>query len=202
MDKAGGRFMKLKRLFSGESYKGTYHYLDSQKKYEIARTVLFFAISLILFFAGWITTKTKMNLLTIVAVLGCLPASKSAVGMIMYLKYHSCSKAAAEEIAKNSENLEGLYDLVFTSYQKNYVISHLTVKGKTICGYTEDCNFDEPAFYKHIEMILKNDGFYNITVKIFTNLKKYTDRLQQMKTLENDTSCTNGILSTLKNVSL
>lgn len=194
--------MKLKRLFSGESCKGMRNYLNSQKKYEIIRTVLYFAISLSLFAAGWITTKTRMNLLTLVAVLGCLPASKSAVGMIMYLKFYSCSETAAEEIAKNSQNLEGLYDLVFTSYHKNYLISHLTVKGKTICGYTEDSHFDEQSFYQHIGAVLKNDGFHDITIKIFTNLKKYTDRLQQLQTLENDTSYTNGILSTLKSVAL
>ena len=84
--------MKLKRLFDYDDFKGTKGYLSTQSKYEIARTVLYFAISLSLFVAGIVATGDKMNLLTIVAVLGCLPACKSAVTMIMFLRYKGCSK--------------------------------------------------------------------------------------------------------------
>lgn len=45
--------------------------------------------------------------------------------------------------------------MVFTSYEKNYVIYHLTVCGNTVCGYTTDPKFAEQAFYKHIQDILK-----------------------------------------------
>ena len=69
--------MKLSRLFSYDNFKGSYLYLDTQKKYEIARTIIYFAISFAIFFAGYSLTGTKKNLLTIVAVLGMLPASKS-----------------------------------------------------------------------------------------------------------------------------
>ena len=80
---------QFKRIFSGEAYKGEMNYINTQKKYEIIRTILYFSVSLILFIAGYVTTKTKLNVLTIVAILGCLPASKSAVNMIMFLKYKS-----------------------------------------------------------------------------------------------------------------
>ena len=39
--------MQLRRLFSTDSVKGSKGYLDSQKKYEVIRTVLYFGISLI-----------------------------------------------------------------------------------------------------------------------------------------------------------
>ena len=64
--------MQFKRMFSTDAYKGTSGYLRTQKNYEILRTVLYFAISLSLFIAGWVTTGSRENLLTIVAVLGCL----------------------------------------------------------------------------------------------------------------------------------
>ena len=71
--------MQLMRIFSAEKYKGTRNYIDTQKKYEIFRTLLYFGISVSLFAAGYIQTGRKTNLLTVVAILGCLPASKSAV---------------------------------------------------------------------------------------------------------------------------
>lgn len=195
--------MQLLRMFSTESYKGTQNYLGTQKKYEIGRTLLYFGISLCLFLAGFIATKTRINLLTIVAILGCLPASKSAVEMIMYLKFKSCSPENCKKInAHMDSSLTGLYDMVFTTYDKNYQVAHLTVKGNTICGFSEDKSFQEQAFSKHITDTLKTDHYQDVSVKIFTDIDKYVNRLEQLKQLDADTSNTSGIISTLKSVSL
>ncbi len=206
--------MQLKRLFSTVDVKGTKNYLKTQKKYEIVRTVLYFAISLTLFAAGYIQTGERANLLTIVAVLGCLPASKSAVNAIMFCRFKGCSEEAAAKIEElmpcesktdNSNaapNLPNLYDSVFTSYQKTYVVAHLAVRGNTICGYSEDKNFAEIEFYKHITDILKLDGHKEVTVKIFTDLPKYRNRLEQMKELEASEQSEAAIIATLKSVAL
>lgn len=194
--------MKLSRMFSTDRYKGTRNYLNSQKKYEVLRTILYFAISLSLFAAGIIATKSRMNLLTIVAILGCLPACKSTVEMIMYLRFKSCSDENADKIEPHMAELSGLYDMVFTTYDKNYRIAHITVKGNTICGFTEDASFDEQAFYKHIESILKTDHFQNTSIKVFSDVQKYIDRLEQLKNLNAEENNTEGILNTLKSVAL
>lgn len=194
--------MQFKRFFSGASYKGTQNYINTQKKYEIIRTIVYFGISLGLFAAGWITTGDRLNLLTVVAVLGCLPASKSAVQMIMYLRFQSLSESAAKEIEQHSEGLSTLYDMIFTSYEKNFNIGHITIKGNTIVGYTEDAKFDEKAFYAHIDKTLKIDNIKNASVKIFSDLKKYTDRLEQMQELDTDEALTDSIINTLKSVVL
>lgn len=194
--------MQLFRMFSNEKYKGTKNYFITQKRYEVLRTILYFGISLSLYIAGYIATGDRMNLLTVVAVLGCLPACKSAVSMIMYLRYHGCSAENADKIEKHSEGLEVLYDMVFTSYDRNYQVAHMTVKGNTICGFTQDMNFAEQAFYKHIGDMLKADNYRDTSVKIFKDIQKYTERLEQMKVLDVAEGNTAGILNTLKNVSL
>lgn len=194
--------MQFKRIFSGESFKGTRNYIRTQKKYEVIRTVIYFGISLSLFAAGWITTGDKLNLLTVVAILGCLPASKSAVQMIMYLRYKSLSESAANEIKQRSKGLNTLYDMIFTSYEKNFNVGHMTIKGNTIAGYTEDTKFDEKAFYIHLDQILKKDAIKNTSVKIFSDLKKYKDRLDQLQELDTDEAITDSIINTLKSVVL
>ena len=194
--------MQLKRLFSTDGVKGTRNYLNTQKRYEVLRTVLYFGISLSLFAAGYIQTGSRGNLLSIVAVLGCLPASKSAVGAIMFFRFHSCREHTAAQIEQHSQGLSCLYDMVFTSYKKNYVVAHLTVCGNTVCGFSEDSRFAENEFYMHIGDILKMDGHKNVTVKIFTNLSRYTERLEQMKTLEADEKETGAVITTLKSVAL
>lgn len=193
---------QLLRMFGASNYKGTRNYINSQKKIEILRTVLYFALPLGLFAIGYITTGERTNLLTVVAVVGCLPACKSMVSAIMYLKYKSCSQAAAEQIDTHMGQLHGLYDMVFTSYKVTYFISHIVVHGNTICGYSDDKDFNEKTFLVHIEEILKLDGHKNYTVKIFTDLQKYTNRLDQLNELDAENKYVNAVLETLKSVSL
>ena len=194
--------MKFHRLFLSDNYKGEKEYLVTQRKYEIGRTVLYFTISISLFLAGYITTKERLNLLSVVAALGCLPACKSLIDVIMFCKFKGCSNKASIEIESHSDTLHCLYDMVFTSYKLNFNIAHMVVCGNTVCGYSESVEFAENEFYKHIGDILKLDGHKNVTVKIFTDLNKYTNRLDNIKELECDEQLTNSILNTLKSVAL
>ena len=189
--------MQLVRMFSKEKYKGTKNYLRTQKNYEILRTVIYFAISISLFVAGYVATKSRMNLLTVVAVLGRLPACKSAVDMIMHLRYKGCSAENAERIQTVSGDLQMLYDMVFTSYNRNYQIANMVVKGNTICGFTEEQDFN-----KHITDLLKVDGYKDVSVKVFSDINKYMERLEQLKKLDTDETYTQGIINTLKSVAL
>ena len=120
-----------------KAIKGTFGYLEKKKTNSIVRTILYFAISAAIFIAGYLTTKTRANLLTVVAVLGCLPACKSAVNMIMLLRAKGCSSKAHETILACEGRLIGMYDMYFTSYQKNFPLSHMVVDKKVILGYTE-----------------------------------------------------------------
>ena len=78
-----------KNVLGKKITKGNPGYLDYQKKIEIFRTILYFAIVAALFGLGYSQTHSNKNLLTIVAVVGCLPASKALVGVITRFPYHS-----------------------------------------------------------------------------------------------------------------
>lgn len=193
--------MKWFRMFSNEKYKGTKGYLDSQKKYELARTILYFTITIAIFITGFVTTKTRLNLLTVVAALGSLPACKSLVEMIMFFKFHSLKEDACQTIEAHTQDLDCLYDLVFTSYDKNYSVGHLCVRAGTLCGYTDHKDFDENGFHKHINTILMAENMSNVTIKIFKDLDKYVNRVDQLKSLNTDKKDAK-ICETLKSVSL
>ena len=194
--------MNLIRIFSADKYKGMKNYLNSQKRYEILRTILYFAISLSLFAAGYIATKSKLNLLTIVAVLGCLPACKSMVGMIMFLRFQSFPEQQAEEIEKHSQGMDTLYDMVFTTYEKNYHISHIALRGNTVVCYTCQEKMDENACIRHLSDTLALDGTKNISFKIFRDLDKYTARLDQLRELEDDKTLNAAVKKTLLSIAL
>lgn len=166
--------------------KGSYGYINNRKKYTALRTVLFFAISAALYISGIIRTGSNKNLLTIVAVLGCLPACKSAVNFILFLRARGCSDALHEKLVSFDDVLTVFYDMYFTSYQKNYPISHMVLKGNVLCGITENPKCDCNAAEKHLEQMLTQEGIKNLTVKIFSQKDKYLDRLGQLICLESD----------------
>ncbi len=163
--------------------KGTFGYLKKKRNQVLVMTIIMFAISASLFIAGIVTTGSKENLLTIVAVLGCLPACKSMVSLIMYCKASGCSTSIQKAITSAEDGHIGMYDMYFTSYKKNFPISHMVVEGKNICGFAEK-KFETNLCEEHLETLLKQSGYKDITIKIFTDINKYLDRLGQLSKID------------------
>lgn len=183
--------------------KGCFGYLKIQKKKEVIKTILFFGLSAAIFLMGYLSTGTKMNLLTVVAVLGCLPASKSMVSMIMYLKAGVCSQECYEQLLPYTDGTKMLYDLYLTSYQKNFQISSAAVKNQVVCGYTEDAKCDLAAGEKHIAAMLSQSGYDNLTVKLFSDFGKFKERLIQLQSVaEKKEEKEEAIAAILRDISL
>lgn len=192
----------FKRIISSAIAKGQRNYLNTQKKYELLKTTILFALPLAIYIAGFVTTGSNMNYLTIVAVLGFLPACKSLVQTIMFLRFKSCPAEVADKIEGAKGELTDLYDCVFTAYQDTFKVDHLVVCGNTICGISSDTAFKEKEFQKHMENIFKAENIKNVTIKVFTDINKYVERLEQLQSLEADEKLTTSIISTLLSVSL
>lgn len=166
--------------------KGSFGYIQNRRKFTALRTILYFALSISLYVAGYVTTGSNKNLLTIVAVLGCLPSCKSAVNFIIFLRAKGCSQELRDAVEKFDTELTSFYDLYFTSYQKNYQVSHMVLKGNVLCGITESEKCDVNEAQKHLEQMLLQEGIKNMTVKIFSDRRKYIDRLSQLVELETE----------------
>ena len=185
--------MDLKRLFSSEHVKGTRNYLDTQRKYEIARTIIYFGISFAIFFAGYITTGTRKNLLTIVAVLGMLPASKSLVSAIMFMRYKSFNESFIKTDALIA------FDMVFTSEKKNFQVDHMCIADSCIIGYSLKKDFDEKKFKEHVTNYLNAEKIDNVTIKVFTDKNAYLNRIGSLGKAEDKDR---RILTVLKQIVL
>ena len=183
--------------------KGAFGYLNNHKKYTALRTLFIFSISAALYISGIVRTGSNKNLLTIVAVLGCLPACKSAVNFILFLRAKGCSSALHEKLIPFDEQLTVFYDMYFTSYQKNYPISHMALKGGMLCGMTENAACDCREAEKHLEQLLVQEGIKNVTVHIFSQEDKYMDGLSRLLEMQTeDHREREGIISLLYSVSI
>ncbi len=166
--------------------KGEFGYPAYQTRFVMLRTIFYFALSIAIFVMGYISTGTKENLLTVVAVLGLLPASKSLVSLIMYLRVPKFDKDIYERLSKAAKNLNTLYSLYLTSYKKNFPVSCFCVVGGNIAGYTESSSCDTAAAEAHIKEILSQNGIKGYTVKLFApkELKRFEERIHQLEKLE------------------
>ncbi len=169
-----------------KAVKGNFGYIPAKRRQVILRTFIYFGISLAIFFAGYITTGTRKNLLTVVAVLGCLPACKSLVNAVMMIRATGCSQKARDFLAPLEGRLIGMYDMYFTSYQHNFPISHMVVEGKILLGYTEQDKCDPQACQEHLKTMLKQGGFPDITVKISKDLSEYGKQLENLNGMKQD----------------
>lgn len=163
--------------------KGSFGYIRNKRFQTTAWTILMFAASLSLFFAGFAATGTKKNLLTVVAVLGILPASKSAVSAFMYIKAKECSPEWKDKFGSLLEQCIPCYDMVFTTYEKSYNVPCLAICAGNVCGLTADKNKDLKELEKHIASCLKKEG-HHANVVIFEKEDSFLERLSQMARLE------------------
>ncbi len=166
-----------------KAYKGDFGYIKYRKKVAIIRTSICFAVAVGLYVIGLIFWGSQRNIMSIVAVLGCLPTGWSAVNLVMMLKAGFCSDEDHEKIEAHKGGLLINYDLVITSYETNYNINASTVLDKNICLYTSDKNMDLIDCEKHIRKMIAQSGYSDHSIKIFTDINKFCERLASLDKL-------------------
>lgn len=168
--------------------KGQLGYIKYRRTFHLIFAVVLFAMAISLYIAGIKTTGDNKNLLTIVAIVGMLPASQSVVTCILGFRAKCCKKELYEKIEqKVDETMISLYDLYFTTYDKNYPVSHIVIKNNCLCGIMEKTKHSTQDFEKYIEETFTRNGIKGVSVKFFecTMEEKYLNRIEELKKLEN-----------------
>lgn len=160
--------------------KGTFGYIRYQKKRTFLLTFVLFLIPLVIYVTGYIQTKTRLNLFTVVAILGCLPACKWLVNLIMILMQKPMKRELYEEAKKANGGLIAGYELVFTAYEHTTPVNTLLVCGNQVLCYTPDEKTDLPYLEKHITKILAANGIHAMQVRVLKDFRKYCQRAEEI----------------------
>ncbi|WP_289301386.1 hypothetical protein [Sporofaciens musculi] len=163
--------------------KGQIGYLNALKRKYLLRALVEFAIVAAVFLLGYVQTKTKQNLFTIVAVVGCLPAAKMLVEFITVSPHKGIEQEKFHEIEEKAPLVMRLYDILFTSEQKAMPVDALVISGHVVCGYASSPRTDEEALAKHIKSVLKDNQYDKMTVKIFHNYTMFLARAEGMNNI-------------------
>lgn len=163
--------------------KGQMGYLRALKKKYLLWSLGEFGIVAAVFILGYVQTKTKQNLFTILAVVGCLPAAKMLVEFITVYPHQGIEKEKFEELEEKAPLIMHIYDMLFTSAQKAMPVDALVVSGHVVCGYTSSPRTDEALLAEYIKGILKDNRYEKMTVKIFHNYKMFLARAEGLNNI-------------------
>ena len=163
--------------------KGDPGYLDHKKRIEIIRTIIYFGIVAAVFLLGYSQTHTRRNILTVVAILGCLPAAKALVGVITRFSYSSIDRKKADEIRSKTGLLTVCYDMVITSRESIMPVDCIVISGHTIFGYTHYEKVNAEELSKHIRSILAQNQYTGLTVKVLNQYKPFLARIEGLNNI-------------------
>lgn len=159
--------------------KGDFGYIQWQKKQRILVTLGLFFLPLVVFVIGVLVTGTRNNLITVIAVVGCLPACRSLVGVIVMWMQKPMEKELYQEIRQHQKELAMAYELVVTTYEKNAFLDAVAVCGNKVAAYSSRMKESPEYIEQHIRKILKQNG-YKTEVKVFKEKRAYLDRLDHL----------------------
>lgn len=135
------------------------------------------------FTLGYVQTKTRSNLLTVVAILGCLPAAKALVGVITRFPYASVDQKLVHEVDTKAPHTTRVYDLVLTTREKIMPVECVVISNGTVFGYTDSKKVDLNVLSKHIRDMMTQNRLSYSTVKFYQDYKVFLSRIEGLESI-------------------
>lgn len=163
--------------------KGKPGYIKARKMRYLLWACLEFAVVAMIFIIGIIQTGNRMNVLTVVAVVGCLPASKMLVEFIAMAPHKGISETYYQEIKEKAPLLTTTYDLLLTCSDKIMPVDVFVISGHVVCGYSSSSKTDVDAVAAHIKEMLAQNHYEKMTVKVFHDYKAFLSRAEGLNNM-------------------
>ena len=122
--------------------KGDPGYIKAEQKRRMLITALLFAVPLLIFFSALFYFKTRLTIWTVIAVVGCLPACKSLVSLIMIFRCKPVEPQILHQIQEHAGSLVMSYEMYMTFYEKSAAIDAFAICGNTVTGFSHDSGID------------------------------------------------------------
>ncbi|MFR4145507.1 MAG: hypothetical protein ACLT1J_03635 [Mediterraneibacter gnavus] len=145
--------------------------------------MIYFLLVAAIFTLGYVQTKTRSNLLTVVAILGCLPAAKALVGVITRFPYASVDQKLVHEVDTKAPHTTRVYDLVLTTREKIMPVECVVISNGTVFGYTDSKKVDLNVLSKHIRDMMTQNRLSYSTVKFYQDYKVFLSRIEGLESI-------------------
>ncbi len=163
--------------------KGQPGYIKARKLKYLVWAIGEFAVVAVLVIVGYLKTGSKLNLFTVIAVVGCLPASKMLVEFITMAPHKGIEPEKFAEIEEKAGLITRIYDTVITGNGKVMPVDAFVISGRTICGYAGSPKVNEAETARYIKEMLQNSHVDKVTVKIFCDYVAFLSRAEGMNNI-------------------
>ncbi len=187
--------------------KGTFGYIDKMKKTALVRTLVLFLVAVIIFAAGYVIYLKKENFFTIFAVLMVLPAARSLVNAIMFLRFRSCDQRIrdrADELIREAGKEKSalahcFYDSVLTIERGgSYYVSLFFISSDLIAGLTPQNKHHIKIMKEHLEQMLENNNLKKVKVLLYDNEEEFFAKFRTMVNIRDENALTSREVDILK----
>ena len=161
---------------AGKGYAG---YITYERFRRIVRTVILFLIPFAAFIASYIYFGTRQNIITVVSMIGMIPACMSAVSVVMVFTVRSIPKELYERIQENCGDLAMGYELYMTNYDKSTLLDAVAVCGDTIVALATFKKPNRQEAESHMLKMIRAAGF-RANVTVMDDADKYIERLASL----------------------
>ena len=163
--------------------KGKAGYLAEKKKRLGLQALAEFAVVALILIIGYVITKTRLNIFTVVAIVGCLPAARVLVEFIAMFPYRSIEGKVQREIDEKGALLTRAYDMVITDGEHIMPVSAVAISNHKVFGYAPNPKTDPELAAAYIKQILKNTGLEPSTVKVFAEYVPFLSRVEGLNSM-------------------
>ena len=165
--------------------KGQFEYIKNKKMQRAIVCAVCFLLVLAVFLTGYISTGSRENILTVMAILGVLPAAKFAATLCMMLPYHSQTREEYDTVAELAGEAILYVDMLLSTEKKILPTDFVAIRGGTVCGLATAPKYDTAFAQDYIAAMLKKNGI-KANVKIFTDRGKFLKRVKELSAFEVD----------------
>ena len=162
-----------------QTNKGEFGYLKKERKRRIIIASIMLGVPLFIFITMWIYLGTRNSIWTIIALVGSLPGCKAVVDVVMTMMARPMDPDLYKKIHGHQGNLVMAYEMYMTFYEKSAYIDALAVCGNTVAAYSSDPKIHASYMEENCQKVVRKNG-YKATVKIFTDLRPFLERLDSM----------------------
>ncbi|MBO5278443.1 MAG: hypothetical protein J6B06_02995 [Lachnospiraceae bacterium] len=166
-------------------YKGQLEYIKKKKIQRAIICLISYLIIAAIFLTGYLTTGSRENILTLMAILGSLPAAKFTVSFFMLLPYRSQTREVYEEVQRLSGEAILYTDILISTEKKILPTDFVVIRDGNLCGYASHPKYDTAYAQDYLAGMYKRNGL-KPNIKIFTDKNKFLKRVGELAAMPTD----------------
>lgn len=156
--------------------KGDYNYLQRKKVSQLFIAFIGFLIVMLVIVSGYIKYGNTKNIMTVIGIVGVIPASKFLVSYIVMFPYKSPDHEKYKLLSKYDVIL--LCGMVMTSVEKVSFTDYIVIKEKHVYVYISNTKKVNEV-QKYLKELL-TQNFPGCAFKAFTDFEKYIDAVEKI----------------------